>query len=55
MVPGSAVATAMALAGTRAQANPTVQRGPPRRRKKSKVIKKTETVATQTSKEEGTK
>ena len=31
-VPASPQATAMAMAGTRAQANPTVERGPPRRR-----------------------
>ena len=38
-IPGSTTATAMALAGTRAQTNPTVERGPPKRRKKLKVTK----------------
>ena len=47
-IPGSTTATALALAGARAQANPTVERGPPRRRKKNKAKKKTETAATQT-------
>ena len=51
-IPGSTIATALALAGARAQANPTVERGLPRRRKKSKTKKKTETAATQTLKEE---
>ena len=54
-VPGSTIATATALAGARAQANPTVERGSPCRRKKSQTKKKTETVATQTPKEKQTK
>ena len=54
-IPGSISATASALAGARAQANPTVERGPPRRRKKSKAKKKTETTATQTQTEEHNK
>ena len=43
-VPGSTVATAMALAGARAQGNPTVERGPPCKRKRptTKVITVTE-------------
>lgn len=49
-IPGSVCATASALAGARAQANPTVERGPPRRRKKSKTKKDTDTVGTQTPK-----
>ena len=47
-IPGSTCATASVLAGTRAQANPTVERGPPRRRKKNKTKKDTDTVGTQT-------
>ena len=47
-IPGSVSATASALAGARAQANPIVERGPPRRRKKSKTQKTTDTVGTQT-------
>ena len=54
-IPGSTSATASALAGARAQANPTVERGPPRRRKKSKAKKKTETTATQTQSDEHNK
>ena len=50
-IPGSTTATASALAGARAQGNPTVERGPPRRRKKSKLKKETDTAATQTPKE----
>ena len=49
-IPGSTCATASALAGARAQANPTVERGPPRRRKKNKNKKDTDTVGTQTPK-----
>ena len=40
-----------ALAGARAQANPIVERGPPRCRKKSKSKKEMDTAATQTPKE----
>ena len=47
-IPGSTSATASALAGAWAQANPIVERGPPRCRKKSKIKKMTETAATQT-------
>ena len=54
-IPGSTSATASALAGAQAQANPTVERGPPRRRKKSKAKKETETTATQTQIEEHNK
>ena len=54
-IPGSTSATASALAGARAQANPTVERGPPCHRKKSKAKKKTETAATQTQTEEHNK
>ena len=54
-VPGSTIATVMALMGARAQANPRVERGPPHRQKKSQATKKTETVATQTPKEKQTK
>ena len=54
-IPGSTSATASALAGARAQANPTVERGPPCRRKKSKAKKKTETAANQTQTEEHNK
>ena len=50
-IPGSISATASALAGARAQPNPIVERGPPRRRKKNKTPKTTDTVGTQTSKE----
>ena len=49
-IPGSMCATASALVGARAQANPTVERGPPQRRKKSKTKKDTDTVGTQTPK-----
>ena len=48
-IPGSTVATAMALAGTRAQSNPTVERGPPRCKKKVKNTKTTTSTATQTN------
>ena len=50
-VPGSTVATAMALAGTRAQRNPTVERGPPHKRKRlqTKVITVTESTQTNQS------
>ena len=54
-IPGSISATASALAGARAQANATVERGPPHCRKKSKAKKKTETAATQTQTEEHNK
>ena len=54
-IPGSISATASAFAGARAQANPTVERGPPRRRKKSKAKKNTETAATQTQTEKHNK
>ena len=50
-IPGSICATASALAGARAQVNPIVERGPPRRRKKNKTQKTTDTVGTQTPKE----
>ena len=50
-IPGSVSATASALAGARAQANPIVERGPPRRRKKSSSQKKKNTVGTQTKEE----
>ena len=50
-IPGSTIAMASALAGARAQGNPTVERGPPHRRKKSKNKKQTETAATQTPKD----
>ena len=50
-IPGSVSATASALAGARAQANPIVERGPPRRRKKSKTQKTKDTVGTQTQEE----
>ena len=53
-IPGSTNATASALAGARAQGNPIVERGPPRRRKKSKIKKNTDTVSTQTPKEKQT-
>ena len=39
----------MALAGTRAQGNPTVERGPPRRRKRPKTKVTTVTESTQTN------
>ena len=48
-VPGSTVATAMALAGARAQGNPTVERGPPRKRKRPKAKVTTVTESTQTN------
>ena len=51
-VPGSTVATAMALAGARAQGNPTVERGPPHKRKRPKVKVITVTEATQTNSSE---
>ena len=53
-IPGSTVATAMALAGARAQGNPTVERGPPRRRKKTKVKTSTVSESTQTPKSDKT-
>ena len=39
MIRGSAQATQMALSHTRAQSNPTVERGPPRRPKIKKLLK----------------
>ena len=54
MMPGSTSATASALAGARAQVNPTVEQGPPRRHKKNKTQKTTDTVGTQTPKEKQT-
>ena len=48
-VPGSTAATAMALAGARAQSNPTVERGPPHCKKKVKTSKTTASTATQTN------
>ena len=48
-IPGSTVATAMALVGARAQSNPVVERGPPRRRKKTKSVKSTTSEDTQTT------
>ena len=48
-IPGSTTDTAMALAGARAQSNPTVERGPPRRKKKVKKPKTTVSTATQTN------
>ena len=35
-IPGSAIATQIALSHSRAQANPTVERGPPRQKTKPK-------------------
>ena len=51
-IPSSTVATAMALAGERAQNNPIVERGPPHRRKKSKVKSSTVSESTQTTNSE---
>ena len=48
-IPGSTVATAMALAGARAQSNPIVERGPLRRRTKPKTKVPTVTESTQTN------
>ena len=49
-IPGSAIATKIALGYSRAQANPTVERGPPRwtakTKKPSTVDKKVETTST---------
>ena len=45
-IPGSTVATAMALACSRATANPTVERGPPKKTSKRKN-KEPKSVATQ--------
>ena len=39
----------MALAGARAQGNPTVERGPPRKRKRPKAKVTTVTESTQTN------
>ena len=38
-IPGSATATSVALSFTRAQCNPTVERGPPKKKEKTKVKK----------------
>ena len=51
-IPGSTVATAMALAGARAQANPTIERGPPHRRKKQLIKKSMVDTASQTRDQE---
>ena len=49
-IPGSAIATQIALSHSRAQANPTVERGPPRQKSKPKKStldnKKAETTST---------
>ena len=49
-IPGSAIATRIALSHSRAQANPTVERGPPRQKTKTKKStpedKKVETTST---------
>ena len=49
-IPGSAIATQAALSHSRAQANPTVERGPPQQKIKSEKLtqdnKKTETTTT---------
>ena len=51
-IPGSALATQIALSHTRAQANPTVERGPSRKVRIKKLPKdKDEDKSTQTSKE----
>ena len=49
-IPGSTVATAMALATARAQANPTVERSKPRKVKKRKPAEQVQQAATQTDK-----
>ena len=49
-IPGSAIATQIALSHSRAQANPTMERGPPQQKTKPKGLtsdnKKTETTGT---------
>ena len=49
-IPGSAIATQIALSHSRAQANPTVERGPPQQKTKPKKLtpdnKKMETTST---------
>ena len=49
-IPGSAIATQISLSHSRAQVNPTMERGPPRQKTKPKELtsdnKKTETTST---------
>ena len=49
-IPGSTEATAMALAVSRAQANPVVERSKPQKVKKKKPAKQVQQAATQTDK-----
>ena len=48
-IPGSAIATCIALSYSRAQANPTVERGPPRQKVKTKKPSIEDTKAETTS------